>query len=269
MSKVCLFLIDEQEGFMDKSTLLGNNLELPVPGAYESAVRVGKMISKNRGFIHSIVATLDSHHPFHIANPLFWTDKKGNHPDPFTQITHETVKKGVWAASIPALNDWAMSYTEALESGGRYPLIIWNPHCLIGRPGACIAEPIATALREWENGPGVIRYVTKGSCPYTEHYSVVKAEVPHPSDPTTQINTGLINTLEQADHLLVAGQALDKCVKNSLEDITRDFGDEAMKKITFLTDASDIIPGFEDDAQAFMSEMQARGMNVATTTSFF
>jgi|GEM_PF-6949980 len=44
------------------------------------------------------------------------------------------------------------------------------------------------------------------SCtPWTEHYSAVLAEVPDDEDPDTQLNQALIDRLDTADTILIAG----------------------------------------------------------------
>lgn len=83
---------------MKKRAILGIDLQndfvlingaLSVNGAEEDAKRIGAFISNNKKDIHHISLTLDSHHPLHIANPIYWKDKDGNHPSPFTVITYQ------------------------------------------------------------------------------------------------------------------------------------------------------------------------------------
>jgi len=99
--------------------------------------------------------------------------------------------------------------------------------------------------------------------------------VPDPSDPSTQINAPLIRTLEQADVILLAGEALSHCVANTVRDIAKNFGDPRyVKKMVLLTDASSPVgdpPGttmFTDFANDFVRDMKALGMQTATTTDF-
>jgi len=111
--------------------------------------------------------------------------------------------------------------------------------------------------------------VTKGSNIFTEHYSAVKADVPDPGDPTTQINKGLIKTLMEADLVFIAGEALSHCVANTVRDIANEFGDDSyVKKMVLLTDASSSVTGFEAMGADFVKEMVGRGMQTSTTTDF-
>ena len=93
--------------------------------------------------------------------------------------------------------------------------------------------------------------------------------MPDPSDVSTQINTRLIRALENADLVAIAGEARTHCLANTVRDIANAFGDDAfVSKLVLLTDASSDIPGFEPHAQAFLSEMAGRGMQLSTTTEF-
>jgi len=138
---------------------------------------------------------------------------------------------------------------------------------------------IFDALLKWEGENFAnVDFVTKGSNPFTEHYSGVQADVPDPTDPSTQLNTGLINTLQDADIILLSGEARSHCVANTIIDIANKFdadgNGEFIKKMVLLTDAtSDVgdLPGstmFKDMGEAFVSGMRAKGMEVSTTEEY-
>jgi nicotinamidase-related amidase len=111
--------------------------------------------------------------------------------------------------------------------------------------------------------------ITKGSNPWTEHFSGVQAEVPDPDDPSTQVNVGLVRTLEEADVVLMAGEALSHCLANTVRDIAAQFSDPRyVAKIHLLRDATGNVPGFEALGEAFVRELTARGMKLTTTTEF-
>ena len=264
MEKIQLLLIDTQIDFCDPTGALF------VPNADEDSKRTGKMIAKNLDLFDDIVATLDSHQPVHVAHPICWVDAKGNHPKPFTEIAEADVigKTPKWKAFNPAWQDRQVNYVKALKAGGRYTLVIWPPHCLISTTGHAITAPVGEALRKWQDQFAMIDFVTKGSNPFTEHYSVVKADVVDPQDSTTNINAKFIQRLQAADKILIAGQALSHCVANSVRDIASEFGDAHVKKLVLLTDASSPVPGFEAAADKFIKEMTAKGMATAKTTDF-
>jgi nicotinamidase-related amidase len=109
-------------------------------------------------------------------------------------------------------------------------------------------------------------FVTKGSNPWTEHFSAVQAEVPDPEDPSTQVNVGFIKTLEEPDFILLAGEALSHCLANTGRDIVKNFSDpKYVQKLILLTDASSNVPGFEKYGSDFVSELVALGMQTSTT----
>jgi nicotinamidase/pyrazinamidase len=176
---------------------------------------------------------------------------------------------GKWTTTQPGTYRRSREYVAALEQNGRYPLCVWPYHCLIGSPGHAVVPELFAALTDWESGFAVVDYVTKGSNIWTEHYSAVVADVPDPEDPSTQINTRLIQTLMEADLIFVAGEAGSHCLANTVRDIANNFGDDNyVKKLVLLTDATSPVPGFETYQDDFLREMTARGMQTATTTDF-
>jgi len=265
MSKrIELLIIDPQVDFCDPQ-----RGALYVPGAEHDMARLTRMIRRLKDKIDDIHVTLDSHHFIHIAHPIFWKDSRGAHPPVFTRITLADVEQGVWTPIVPGMYRRALDYVRKLEQHGRYELTIWPPHCLIGSPGHTVFPELFTALTEWEARFAFVDYVTKGSNILTEHYSAVQADVPDPADASTQINTRLIQALENADLILIAGEARTHCLANTVRDIANNFGsDSFISKLVLLTDASSDIPGFEAHAQNFMSEMVRRGMQLSTTTEF-
>ncbi len=265
MSKrVELLVIDPQVDFCDPA-----RGALYVPGAEEDMRRLAAMVRRLKGRLDDVHVTLDSHHFIHIAHPVFWKDSRGAHPPVFTSISRAEVEQGVWTTTVPGLYRRALEYVQRLARNGRYGLTIWPPHCLIGSPGHAVFPELFAAFREWEERFAFVDYVTKGSNLLTEHYSAVQADVPDPSDASTQINTRLVRALEGADLVAVAGEARTHCLANTVRDIADNFGDDRLvSKLVLLEDASSDIPGFEPHAEAFIREMTARGMQVSTTTEF-
>ena len=76
---------------------------------------------------------------------------------------------------------------------------------MIGDAGHNVYPEIAGAIHDWEDRFAQADFVTKGSNPWTEHFSAVQAEVPDPEDPSTQVNTRLITTLEEAESHFPSG----------------------------------------------------------------
>jgi nicotinamidase-related amidase len=232
--------------------------------------RLAKMIDKNGNEIDEIQLTLDSHFQMHIAHPLFWQDATGNQPKPFTLISVDDVQKGKWRPKNPAWKDWALQYVTTLANAQRYVLCVWNPHCIIGSVGQTLVPCLYDAVTRWEiKYAAIAPRLTKGSNPFTEHYSCVRADVPRPDDPTTRLNARFIDTLKQYDDILISGEALSHCVNFSVTDTASEFSEDQIKKFVLLEDASSSVPGFESMGTDFVNKMVKKGMRIAKTDTFF
>lgn len=266
MSKnIHLLLIDPQQDFCHPKGALFVN------GAVEDSKRLAKMVKRLSHKLKDVHISLDSHSVFDIAHPSYWLNSEGKHPNPFTPITKSQVENGEWRAYLPKLDARTLKYVTELEATGRYTHFIWPEHCLIGSWGFQIQDDIQEAITQWcKDKPGrIIDFVSKGSNPFTEHFSAVRAEVPDENDPGTQLNANLIKALIEADDILIAGQALSHCVANTVRDIANSFGtDEYVKKLILLRDASSSVGGFEKIGEDFVKELTARGMRISTTEEY-
>jgi nicotinamidase/pyrazinamidase len=260
--KLELLVIDPQNDFCDQ------NGSLFVPGADEDMKRLSKLVKRLCKKIDDIHVTLDTHHFVDIAHPVFWINSEGKHPSPFTIIEVDDTRNGVWRTSNPQFQKRANDYVEKLSVNGRYPLCIWPPHCLIGSLGHNVYPCLYKELLEWEKTFSMVDYVTKGSNFWTEHYSAVQADVPDANDPDTMLNTRLIETLERADIILLSGEARSHCLANTVRDIANNFGEENIKKMILLSDATSDVPGFKNLGEAFVDEMVKRGMQISNTVDF-
>jgi nicotinamidase/pyrazinamidase len=261
--KVHLLVIDPQKDFCNP------NGSLYVTGAEKDMDRLALMVKRLNRKLDDIHITMDSHRKVDISHPMWWRDSAGKHPAPFTMITAADVEAGRWTTTQPGAYRRSLDYLRALETGKRYPHVIWPEHCLIGDEGHTLHNSISESVHEWEqNRYAMADFVTKGSNPWTEHFSAVQAEVPDPSDPSTQVNTGLIRTLEEADMILLAGEALSHCLANSVRDVVKNFTDpKYVRKLILLTDASSNVTGFDKYGDDFLKELTGLGMQTATTTS--
>jgi nicotinamidase-related amidase len=263
MIKVDLLIIDPQNDFCDPKG------SLYVQGAEDDMTRLSELIKRTSGKLNDIHVTLDTHHLVDVAHPVFWKNSKGEHPVPFTTISLDDVKNGVWVTTLPSLQKRMLQYVEALANNNRYPLCIWPPHCLIGSSGHAVIPCVYEQLLEWEKSFAMVDFVTKGSNLYTEHYSAVKADVPDPTDPSTQINTSLIQSLMKVDMIAIAGEASSHCLANTSLDIANEFGDDSyIKKMVLLKDCTSPVTGFEKLEEDFIKEMTQRGMQIMESTDF-
>ncbi len=260
--KLEFLIIDPQNDFCEPS---GN---LYVPGAEEDMKRLGVLIKRLSSKIDDIHVTLDTHHFIDIAHPIFWINSEGKHPLPFTIITIDDIQNSSWRTTNPQFQKRAAEYIGKLNSNGRYPLCIWPYHCLIGSWGHNVQLDLYNVFLEWEKSFAMIDYVTKGSNFWTEHYSAVQADVPDPQDPDTMLNIRLIETLEKADIIVLAGEARSHCLANTVRDIADNFGKDNIQKMVLLTDATSDVPSFESFGEEFIEDMVKIGMQISNTIDF-
>jgi nicotinamidase/pyrazinamidase len=88
--KIKLLIVDMQIDFCHESGALY------VPGAQEDLRRLINFIYQHAEYITDIICSFDSHLPYQIFHPAWWIDREGNHPPPFTIITHEDVIDRRW-----------------------------------------------------------------------------------------------------------------------------------------------------------------------------
>ena len=236
---------------------------LSVAGAEEDARRISEFIRRNRRNIHHISLTLDSHHPLHIAHPIYWKDRDGNHPSPFTVITPQDIEEGNWVSEINP--EWSRHYVIELNKQGER-LTIWNKHCILGTSGWAIASPVVNACIEWEEATGrPYQLWYKGSNRFTEHYSVFKAALTYPDAPETELNVPLIETLDQYDEIYICGEAMNYCCLNSIKDLNA-YAPHLMKKVVILEDCMSSIGDFDIHTDAVYQEAIRLGGRILKST---
>jgi nicotinamidase-related amidase len=89
--------------------------------------------------------------------------------------------------------------------------------------------------------------------------------VPDDGDSSTKLNTALIDALNDADEILITGEALSHCVANTIRDIAAQFGVDQIQKFTLLEDTSSNVTSFEKMGQDFVKEMVKKGMKITNT----
>ena len=273
--KIHFLLIDPQNDFCDLPAdwrpldpITGATLApaLPVAGAHADMLRLGHLIRDGAPGIADITLTLDSHHRFDIAHPTFWQTGAGGEVAPFTSITAASVRAGDYLPKSAPMLPRALAYLDELERRGRYTLMMWPVHCEIGSWGHNIHAAVKAACNQWEDRHRALaNKVTKGSNPWTEHYSALQAEVPDDDDATTQLNQGLIATLEEADLIVVAGEASSHCVKATVEHLADNLPSRQPAKIVLLTDCMSPVAGFDAQHRAFLADMATRGAKLSTS----
>ena len=269
-----LLVIDPQNDFCDlPPAWLPQDAApaLPVPGAHADMLRVAQLIREGGGGLTQISVTLDAHHRYDIAHPAFWRTGDGGAVPPFTQISAQQVRDRLFLPAASGALPRALAYLDALERAARYRLMVWPVHCEIGSWGQNIHAAVRAAYNGWEvQHLQVVAKLSKGSNPWTEHYSAVMAEVPDAQDAATQLNRAFLDTLLPAQQLYICGEAGSHCVKASTEHIA-DYlqaqqGKAALSRLVLLTDCMSPVTGFEAQQRDFLAAMQARGARLATST---
>ncbi len=273
--KIHLLVIDPQNDFMDQP-----GASLPVTGAMDDMKRLANMVDRIGTKLQKIHVTLDSHHLVDIAHPAFWRDENGVSPNPLTIISSNAIKDGTWTPRRPELREYALQYARDLEVNGKYQIMVWPPHCLIGSWGHNIQSDLSAAFDRWsEARVRNIDFVTKGTNVLTEHYGALLAEVPIANDPSTQLNGRFLQMLQEADIIAVAGEASSHCVKATVEQVADNIGEEHIKKFRLLTDCMSPVPtvtapdgsvivDFPGIADQFLKDMVSRGMQLSTSVDF-
>ena len=275
--RVAAFGIDVQVGFCHPQG------SLFVPGAVEDTRRALELLHRNLDRVTTMVLSLDTHSVHQIFHPSFWVDAEGHHPAPFTPITSDDVKRGVFR---PVRNREAcVEYVERLEAAGKYVLTIWPYHTLLGG----VSHALVPAVMELAMLHALARdtetvFETKGREPMTENYSVLSPEVRELGGRTVgAFNETLFDTLMQHDRVLVFGQAKSHCVLSTLLDMKERIAatDRSLaKKVFILRDAMSPVPpppidplppalDFPRIAETGLAELAAFGMNVVTTDAAF
>lgn len=255
-------------------------------GAVDDSRRLVEFVYRNLGIISEIDSTLDTHRAYAVFHPTFMVDENGNHPAPFTLVSHKDVLDGVWKASpfmASALGTNLMAaqaqlehYTAALDRAGRYQLTIWPFHGMLGDKGHALVSGLAEAI--FFHGiargaqPG---FEVKGTNPWVENYSVLGPEVTElVNGAPVPRNAAFIEKLLRYDVLAIAGQAKSHCVAWTISDLLGDIvqrDPELAKKVYLLEDCTSavVVPGvidYTDDADAAFDRFRDAGMHVVKST---
>ena len=293
--KVHLVLVDVQKDFcFPRGTLYVGGRS--GTGAMDDNDRLARFIYRNLGNISEITCTLDTHFPFQIFSPAFWLGADGEPPAPHQEITTEDIRAGrmrpnpdlaAWVESeVDAawLQKQVESYCAKLEKAGKYKLYLWPPHCLLGSDG----HPLAGVIHEARLFHAYTRSARggieiKGDHALTENYSVLAPEILFTWDgrQIAHRNARFIQTLLEADAVVLAGQASSHCVKSTLDDLLVEIGardPDLARKVWVLADCMSAVavpdparPGeflfdFTLQAEESLKRWAAAGMHVVHST---
>ncbi|NIZ40983.1 hypothetical protein PVA45_05655 [Entomospira entomophila] len=251
-----LLIIDPQNDFCDSAGALF------VPGASQDMERLAQFIHQKKTTLDRLFVTLDSHHRYDIAHPLYWVQEDGSKPQPLTTVTVQDIEKKRIIPRHSADVDRSYHYLSELESRG-ISHIIWPEHCIIGEWGHQIYPIIAQEIREFQErmyqAPTIL---FKGMNPYTEHFSALSAIVPDSSDRNTQLQTSLVRELLDCDQLYIAGEALSHCVASTINDLIANIDRGERGKIVLLLNATSPVSGFESMMDVMLEEWSQSGIHI-------
>ena len=246
--KTALVVIDNQNSFLPDG-------ELGVEGANEDLSRLMEFMWENMEKITKIYPTIDTHNLFHIFMGVWWRDKSGNNPAPFTVITAEDVENGLW---IP--NYYEKESIECVKALSR-PLVIWSYHTEEGTEGEALERNFGnfvyfhSALRKSEIG-----FIRKGLSKTTERYGAFKPEY----NPNNEKEIEKVDEIWSYDRIVFAGQAKSHCVLETIRQFIEEYKDnqDMMKKIYILDDCMSAIAGFEKITEDGFREFRELGINI-------
>jgi nicotinamidase/pyrazinamidase len=262
--RTLLLLVDMQVDFIHTDGALS------VPGAVDDTRRTIEWMFTNITHITTIAASLDSHLPVQIFYGAWWVDSHGNNPQPYTEITAEDVESGRWQPLFdPA---WSHEYVQRLQSQAKKNLMIWPYHTMIGTPGhnltPALYEAVAYHAAARQTEP---IFLSKGSIPKTEHYSMLEPEVKVPDQPQGTLNTDFLDMIAGYDEVYIVGQAKSHCVLETVQSMMTYFSDskEIIGKMHVLFDAMSSVAHPEIDFEGIANEAFDRfarqGLSIMTT----
>ena len=285
--RVCLIIVDCQNTFCipEFELFVGGRSGR---GAVEDSVRLCEFIYRNLGVISEIVPTMDTHTTIQIFHPIFWINDAGSHPSQNTVISLADVDHGVWkpnpavAVSVMGgdaerLRRHAVHYVKKLTERGKYPLMVWPYHSMLGGIGHALVSAVEEAVFFHCVARGSqTHFELKGDNPLTEDYSVLHPEVREGPDgePIAERSTDFLERLLNSDLLIVAGQAKSHCVAWTIDDLLTEIGARDPKlaeKVYLLEDCTSPVVvanvvDFTDQANAAFQRFANAGMHVVRST---
>jgi nicotinamidase-related amidase len=254
----------------------------------EDVERIAELLYRRLDRVTQVIATLDTHSAAQIFHPVFWLDADGNHPAPHTVIRVEDVESGRYRVN-PALAplvsprkdfdlaEWGRRYARQLAEGGKYPLVVWPYHSMLGGIGHAMVSLVEEAVFFHSIArQSPTRLEIKGRHALTENYSALRPEVglDDRGQPLVPENRELVEHLLGFDEILVAGEARSHCVAWTVADLLAEMkarDAELARKVILLDDCASavVVPGvvdFTDDAEAAYARFAAAGMRRVRST---
>jgi nicotinamidase-related amidase len=202
---------------------------------------------------------------------LWWIDETGNHPEPFTIITQDDLTAGIWRPLVAP--NWSASYVKMLNEMAKKELVIWPYHVPIGGIGNAL-DPTLWSAVFWHSiaRQSQPTWLIKGSLPRTEHYSIIKPEIPILDQPGGSKSRAILDVIARGDVLILAGEAKSHCVLETIADLVTEYADrpEFLRQIFVLEDCMSSIPHpearFHEIATKQFAKFTAQGVNIINST---
>ena len=198
----------------------------------------------------------------HVYLPLviitsFWLKEDGRHPDPFTLITGDDIRKGTYqpnpamaplfGGNLGWLRKQCIHYADELQKAGKYVLYLWPPHCMLGDEGHTLVGTFQEArmFHAYARNSQAEAEI-KGGHPLTENYSVLGPEVltRHDGVALAQKNARFVQALLDNNYIIVGGQAASHCVAWTVNDLLTEIMAKApdmAEKVYVLTDCTSAV----------------------------
>jgi nicotinamidase-related amidase len=231
---------------------------------------------------------MDTHMAVQIFHSAFLVDENGVNPPPYTEISSDEIAEGKWKVSSWAINstslgdtrapqEYLLHYARELEESGKYRLMVWPYHAMLGGIGHALVSAIEEAAFFHTIARGSqTRFVVKGNNPLTEHYSIFRPEVTEDTcgEQIASENEKLVSDLLEYDAVIIAGQAKSHCVAWTVSDfleIIRNRDTDLARKIYLLEDCSSsvVVDGgadFTDHASEAFARFERAGMNIVRSS---
>jgi nicotinamidase-related amidase len=263
-------------------------------GAVDDSIRTCEFIYKNISLLDEIVPTMDTHTGAQIFFPRMWQYADGSPVAPFTIITEDDVKNGKivinpamgyavlqqpGGGAVNILQRHGRHYTSELGREGKFPLMVWDYHTMLGSIGHCLVPLVDEAIFFFDVArQNQAAHQIKGGNPLSENYSVIRQEVLTAADgkplPNTGINKKLMSRIDTSDVIIFAGQAASHCLGWTVMDVLDYINqqDPAMAhKIYVVEDltSSVVTPqyDFTDDAKRLFDTFDKAGMHIVKSTT--
>jgi nicotinamidase-related amidase len=284
--KISLLLIDVQNTFCipDFELYVGGTSGT---GAVDDNRRLCEFIYRNLNLITEICPTMDTHQVIQIFHSIFLVNDNGEHPTPYTLITPEDIKDGIWkfnrelSSGLQINEDYGqeylLHYTQKLKEGGKYDLTIWPYHAMLGGIGHALVSTVEEAVFFHSiarlSQPD---FQVSGSNPFTESYSALSAEVLEgpKGEQIDDKNVMFTRKLLDFDAVIIAGQAKSHCVAWTIDDLLNEIyisDKKRTEKVYLLEDCTspvvipDVIDYTEPANEAFQKFADA-GMHIVRST---